>query len=56
MKTFATLLLALALVGGGALLARYAEVDDAPGGVVIGGVVALTGVGIGVGAFRGRKA
>ena len=55
MRIIATLLLALALATGGVLLARYAEADDAPGGVVIGGIIVVAAVAIGATAFRAKK-
>jgi MYXO-CTERM domain-containing protein len=54
-KTIATLLIALVIAAGGVLLARYADADDAPGGVVIGWVVVLGAVVLGARAFRRRE-
>jgi hypothetical protein len=39
MKTIAMLLIALVIAASGVALARYAEADDSPGGVVIGWVL-----------------
>ena len=55
MKTVVMLLIALALAAGGIALARYAEADDAPGGVVIGWVLVIGAVALGVRAFQQRK-
>jgi hypothetical protein len=46
---------ALALAVGGVALARYAEADDAPGGVVIGWVLVIGAVALGVRALQQRK-
>ena len=54
-KTIATLLLALTIAAGGVLLARYAEADDAPGGVVIGGALVLGAVALGARAVLRRE-
>ena len=55
MKTIVMLLIALALAVGGIALTRYAEADDAPGGVVIGWVLVISGVVLGVRAVLQRK-
>lgn len=55
MKRIGMLLAALALAVGGVLLARYAEADDAPGGVVIGWVMVAGAVALGARAVV-RKA
>jgi len=55
MKTIVMLLIALALAVGGVALARYAEADDAPGGVVIGWVLVIGAVALGVKALQQRK-
>jgi hypothetical protein len=44
LKTIAKLLIAILIGFGGFILARYAEADDAPGGVVIGWLLVLVGV------------
>ena len=54
-KTIAMLLIALVIGYGGVTLARYAEADDAPGGVVIGWVVVMGAVALGAGAFLRRE-
>ena len=54
MKTIGTLLFALIIAAGGVLLARYAEVDDSPGGVVIGWVLVAGAVGLGARAVMRR--
>jgi hypothetical protein len=48
LKSIAILLLALVIAFGGVLLARYAEADDAPGGVFIAVLIILGAVGLGV--------
>ena len=53
-KTFAMLLIALVIAASGVALARYAEADDAPGGVVIGWVLVIGAVALGARAFRRR--
>jgi hypothetical protein len=55
MKTIAMLLIALVIAACGVLLARYAEADDAPGGVVIGWVLVMGAVALGARAFLRRK-
>jgi hypothetical protein len=50
-RTIAMLLVALVIAAGGVALARYAEADDAPGGVVIGWVLVLGAVALGARAF-----
>ena len=54
-RTIAMLLIALVTAAGGVLLARYAEADDAPGGVVMGWVVVIGAVAIGARAFQRRE-
>lgn len=54
-KTIAMLLIALVIAAGGVLLARYAEADDAPGGVVIGWVLVMGAVALGARAFLRTK-
>ena len=54
-KTIATLLIALVIAASGVLLARYAEADDAPGGVVIGWVLVMGAVALGARAFLRRE-
>lgn len=57
-RTIVTLLLSVAIAYAGVALARYAEADDAPGGVVVGGLMVLGAVALGVWEFlrkqRGR--
>jgi hypothetical protein len=55
MKTIAMLLIALVIAACGVLLARYAEADDAPGGVVIGWVLVMGAVALGARAFLRRE-
>ena len=43
-KKMAVVLIALVMAAGGIFLARYAEADDAPGGVLIG-IVVVVGAG-----------
>ncbi len=54
-KTIAMLLLALVIAYSGVTLARYAEADDAPGGVVMGWVVVMGAVALGARAFLRRE-
>ena len=54
-KTIAMLLIALVIAGSGVALARYAEADDSPGGVVIGWVLVLGAVVLGVRPFLRRE-
>lgn len=53
-KTLA-LLVAAVMAYGGLLLARFAEADDAPGGVVIGVVIIMGAVAIGIAPFLRRR-
>jgi len=55
MKTVLMLLVAIGIGAGGVALARYSEADDAPGGVVIGWVLVISGVVLGVRAVLQRK-
>ena len=52
LKSVAMLLLALFIAAGGVLLARYAEADDAPGGVVIAMLMILGAAVLGVVAVQ----
>jgi hypothetical protein len=54
-RTIAMLLIALVIAASGVGLARYAEADDSPGGVVIGWVLVLGAVAIGARAFVHRE-
>ncbi|MEX2282587.1 MAG: hypothetical protein WEE89_08890 [Gemmatimonadota bacterium] len=54
MKTIAMLLFALVIAASGVALARYAEADDAPGGVVIGWLLVAGAVVLVVRAFQRR--
>jgi hypothetical protein len=54
-RTIAMLLIALVIAASGMGLARYAEADDAPGGVVIGWVLVLGAVALGARAFVHRE-
>jgi hypothetical protein len=54
-RTIAMLFTALAIAASGIALARYAEADDAPGGVVIGWVLVMGAVVLGARAFLRRK-
>lgn len=47
-KSIAILLIAVVMGVTGLKLARYAEIDDSPGGEVIGWVMVLGAVGLGV--------
>lgn len=48
MKSITFFLVAIALAVGGVALARYAEADDAPGGVVMGWLLVGSAVVLGV--------
>ena len=52
MKRIAMLLAAVVIIGAGIALGRYAEADDAPGGVVIAAVMILGAGALGVRAFQ----
>ena len=54
-KTIAMLLIALVIAASGVALARYAEADDSPGGVVVGWVLVAGGVVVGARAFLRRE-
>jgi hypothetical protein len=54
-RTLIMLLLALAIAYGGVALARYAEADDAPGGVVVGALMVLGAVALAGSAFGRRN-
>ena len=54
-KTIALLLIALIIAYSGVTLARYAEADDAPGGVVMGWVLVVSAVALGAKAFLRRE-
>lgn len=51
----AALLIALVCAASGVALARYAEADDSPGGVVIGLALVVGGVAVGARPFLRRK-
>jgi hypothetical protein len=48
MKRIAMLLAAVVIIGAAIALGRYSEADDAPGGVVIAGVMIIGAVALGV--------
>jgi hypothetical protein len=54
LKLFA-LLVAAVMAYGGILLARFAEADDAPGGVLIGMVIIMGAVALAIAPFLRRK-
>jgi hypothetical protein len=54
-RTIAMLFIALVIAASGVALARYAEADDSPGGVVIGWVLVMGAVALGVRAFVRRE-
>ncbi len=54
MKSIVMLITALAIAAGGIALARYAEADDAPGGVVMGWVLVIGAGVLGVRALQRR--
>jgi hypothetical protein len=54
-KTIAMLFIALVIAAGGVALARYAEADDSPGGVVIGWVLVMGAIALGARAFLRRQ-
>ena len=51
MKKIALLLAAVVLAISGVALARYAEADDAPGGVVVGWLLVFGGLAVGLKAL-----
>jgi hypothetical protein len=51
LKTIATLISALVIAAAGFLLARYAEADDSPGGVIIGWLLVAGAIAVVVKAF-----
>ena len=53
-RTIVILLIALVIAAGGAALARYAEADDSPGGVVVGWALVLGAVALGARALLRR--
>jgi hypothetical protein len=55
MKSIVILLVALVIAYGGVALARYADADDSPGGMVIGWVVVGAAVVLGVKALQPRN-
>lgn len=55
MKTIFMFVCAIALAIAGVILARYAEADDAPGGVVLGGALVVGALAVGVKAVRQRN-
>ena len=55
MKTIAILCIALAIAASGVALSRYAEADDAPGGVVIGWGLVMGAVALGARAVLRRQ-
>lgn len=54
MTKLIALILALVFAASGVALARYAEADDSPGGVVIGWALVLGGVALGARPFLRR--
>ena len=52
-KSIAILLVALLVAAGGVALARYAEADDAPGGVIIAFLLIIGAVVVGVRVVQG---
>ena len=48
MKRIAMLLVAVVIFGAAIALGRYAEADDAPGGVVIAAVMIIGAIALGV--------
>ena len=54
-KTVVGLIIALGTAGLGVALARYAEADDAPGGVVMGGLLVVGAVWLAVRAVQRRE-
>jgi hypothetical protein len=55
MKSTLMLITALVIAASGVALARYAEADDAPGGVVIGWVLVIGAVALGVKSLQLRR-
>ena len=54
-KTIAMLLLAFVVAYGGVTLSRFADADDAPGGMVVGWLIVLVAVVIGAKAIVRAK-
>ena len=54
-KTIAIILIAAVIAVLGFWLARYAEADDAPGGVVIAGVMIVGAVVLALSTLRRKK-
>ena len=54
-RTITMLLIAVAIAVAGVKLARYADADDSPGGMVIGGVIVMAAVALALAAFLPRK-
>jgi hypothetical protein len=54
-KTVGMLFVALVIGVSGILLGRYAEADDAPGGVVIGSVLIMGAVALGANAVLRKR-
>ena len=54
MKRIALMLVAVNMAYGGVALVRYADVDDSPGGMVIGSVIVLAAVALGARAVIRR--
>jgi hypothetical protein len=55
MKRIAMLLAAVIIIGAAIALGRYSEADDAPGGVVIAGVMIIGAGVLGVRAFQLKR-
>ena len=54
-KTIAMLLIALVSAAGGVALARYADADDSPGGMVVGWALVIAAVALGARALLRRE-
>ena len=54
MKSVVMFVIALVIAYSGVALSRYAEADDAPGGVVFGWLLVIAAIAVGIRAFQYR--
>ena len=54
-RTIAMLLVAVVIAVSGVKLARYADADDSPGGMVVGAVMVMGAMALALAAFLPRK-
>ena len=54
-RTIAMLLVAVVIAVSGVKLARYADADDSPGGMVVGGMIVMGAMALALAAFLPRK-